>query len=172
MLYKYVDYAIIMTYDLHGPWDSYTDFNAPLYSPSETSPQYKLSVDSVVNAWISAGFSPSKIVLGVPFYGYVYKGATETNNGLYSRYTGGSSMTYDQIVSNYLYNLSYIQCRHAEALVPWLFNGSAFITYEDAASISAKAHYVNTNQLAGVSIWELSQNKNGDLLDALTSNLN
>ena len=172
LLYKYVDYAIIMTYDLHGPWDSYTDFNAPLYSPSETSPQYKLSVDSVVNAWISAGFSPSKIVLGVPFYGYVYKGATETNNGLYSRYTGGSSMTYDQIVSNYLYNLSYIQCRHAEALVPWLFNGSAFITYEDAASISAKAHYVNTNQLAGVSIWELSQNKNGDLLDALTSNLN
>ena len=33
----YLDFANIMTYDIHGPWDRYTDFNAQLY-PGKVSP--------------------------------------------------------------------------------------------------------------------------------------
>ena len=171
LLSSYVDYAIIMTYDLHGPWDTYTDFNAPLYTPNETSPQYKLSADSCIRAWIAAGFPASKIVLGVPFYGYIYSGVSNVNNGLYQRYTGGKSITYDSIVSGYLNNTAYIKYIHPDAKVPYLFSGSVFITYDDPASVAEKANYVNINELAGVSVWELSQNKDGTLLDALNSNL-
>lgn len=32
-----VDYATIMTYDIHGHWDCYTDLNAPLYTPLAAS---------------------------------------------------------------------------------------------------------------------------------------
>ena len=30
-----------MAYDIHGPWDSYSDFNAPLYKPEEPSHSIK-----------------------------------------------------------------------------------------------------------------------------------
>lgn len=171
LISSYVDYAILMTYDLHGPWDTYTDFNAALYSPSETSPQYKSSADSCVKSWNSAGFPSSKIVLGIPFYGYIYRGVTNANNGLYKTFTSGSSITYDNILTSYLSNSTYIKCYHSEAKVPYLFNGSVFITYDDPTSIAEKVNYINTNHLAGASVWELSQNKDGTLMNVLYSNL-
>lgn len=171
LISNYVDYAVLMTYDLHGPWDTYTDFNAALYSPSETSPQYKLSVDSCVKAWNSAGFPSSKTVLGVPFYGYIYSGVPNANNGLYKTFTSGKSITYDNIVSGYLSNLTYTKYYHSEARVPYLFNGSVFISYDDSTSIAEKANYVNANNLAGASIWEISQNKDETLINVLYSNI-
>ena len=39
-----VDHIFLMGYDLHGPWDTYADFNAPLYTPSGASPQRKAAV--------------------------------------------------------------------------------------------------------------------------------
>lgn len=170
-LSSYVDYAILMTYDLHGPWDTYTDFNAPLYTPSETSPQYKVSADSSVKAWISAGFPASKIVMGVPFYGYMYSGVANSNNGLYKTYTGSSSIDYDKIVSGYLSNSAFTKFYHPEAKVPYLSGGSVFISYDDPASIAVKANYITANNLAGASIWELSQNKDGTMINALYNNL-
>ena len=59
-LADFVDYAVIMTYDLHGKWDDYSDLNAPLYTPVKASPQYKTSVDDAVKAWKTAGFPPKK----------------------------------------------------------------------------------------------------------------
>lgn len=168
---NYVDYATIMTYDIHGTWDSYTDLNAPLYTPTDVSPQYKMSADQSVKAWTSAGFPSSKIVLGVPFYGYIYSNVTGGGNGLYKPFSGGSSISYDKILSSYLTNSNYTKYFHSAALVPWLFNGSTFISYDDETSISYKAKYVVTNNLAGVGIWELSQNKGGQLLNALVTNL-
>jgi chitinase len=167
----YVDYAIIMTYDIHGPWDTYTDFNAPLYNPTEISPQYKLSVDKAVSAWNAKGFPASRIVVGVPFYGYKYTGVTGGGNGLYKTFTGSSALTFDKILSTYLTDSSYTQYMHPDAKVPWLFNGSTFITYDDESSITQKAAYINDNGLAGASIWELSQNKGGQLLSALAEGL-
>ncbi len=167
----YVDYATIMTYDIHGTWDSYTDFSAPLYTPTDVSPQYKLSVDQSIKAWTSAGFPASKIVLGVPFYGYMYNNVTGGGNGLYKPFSGGSAISYDKILSSYLTDSSYTKYFHTVAFVPWLFNGSTFISYDDETSVAHKAKYIVANNLAGVGIWELSQNKGGQLLNALVTNL-
>ncbi|OYO87175.1 glycoside hydrolase family 18, partial [Lachnotalea glycerini] len=65
---SYIDYATIMTYDMHGMWDNYTDLHSPLYSNTDTSPQYKASIDSAVNSWINNAFPSNKLVLGIPFY--------------------------------------------------------------------------------------------------------
>lgn len=168
---KYVDYATIMTYDMHGTWDSYTDFNAPLYAPADTSPQYKWSVDQSVKAWIAAGFSSSKLVVGMPFYGYIYNNVAGGGTGLYKTFSGGSSISYDKVVSTYLSSSAYTRYFHTGAKVPWLFNGTTFISYEDETSIAEKSKYVVQNNLAGAAIWELSQNKGNQLLNALVNNL-
>lgn len=171
VLHNYLDYATIMTYDIHGTWDSYTDFNAPLYANTDASPQDKWSVDQSVKAWINAGFPASKIVMGVPFYGYIYKAVTNKNNGLYQTYSGGQSISYKDIAANYLNMPSFIRYFHSQSMVPWLFDGSTFITYEDEISMAKKAQYMKSNSLGGIGIWELSQDPNRVLLNALYNEL-
>lgn len=171
VLQQYVDYGNIMTYDIHGTWDKYTDFNAPLYNNSDVSPQYKWSVDSSVNTWLNAGFPIGKLVMGVPFYGYKYTSVVNANNGLYQTYSGGSSVTYANVVANYLNAPGYVRYYNSESMVPWLFNGSTFISYEDEQSIGAKAQYIKTKGLGGAMIWELSQDPNRVLLNALYNGL-
>lgn len=170
-LEQLVDYANLMTYDFHGSWDSYTDFNAPLYTNSDTSPQYKDSVDQSVKAWLGAGFPAKKIIMGVPFYGYVYKAVTNTNKGLYQTYSGASSISYANIEANYLNATGYTRYFHSESKVPWLFNGSTFICYEDEESIGYKSSYIKMKGLGGAMIWELSQDPQAVLLKALAQGL-
>lgn len=171
IIHQYLDYANIMTYDIHGTWDTYTDFNAPLYNNSDSSTQYKWSMDSGVKAWLKIGFPANKIVGGVPFYGYKYNSVNNGNNGLYQTYTGGSSVSFATITSNYLNAAGYVRYFHPQSMVPWLFNGSTFISYEDEQSISLKAQYIKNNALGGAMIWELSQDPNRVLLNAMYSNI-
>lgn len=168
----YVDYATIMTYDIHGPWDCYTDLNAPLYASSEASPQYQWSVDQAVRTWITNGFPASKIMLGIPFYGYQYSCVFGSGSGLHQRFQRAASISYDTVRSKFLSSSAFSSCFDSSALVPWLFDGSTFISYDNEASIAEKARYIMQNQLAGASVWELSQNRGGQLLHALTKNLN
>lgn len=166
-LSKYVDYANIMTYDIHGTWDTYTDFNAPLYSDTNQS----VSVDSSINAWTDAGFTKDKIVMGVPFYGYIYKSVPDINNGLNQTYSGGASISYANIAANYLNMPEYKRYFHPVQRVPWLFNGSTFITYEDEQSMAEKAGYIKEKGLMGAMIWEISQDPDRILLNALYQGL-
>ncbi len=170
-LQQHVDFANVMTYDIHGTWDKYTDFNAPLYNSKDASPQYKWSVDSSINAWIKAGFTVDKLIMGVPFYGYRYDSVTNADNGLYQTYTGGASLSYARIAANFLNAPGYTRHFHSESMVPWLFNGSTFITYEDAESMELKAKYIKAKGLGGAMIWELSQDPNRILLDSLHNGL-
>ncbi|MDF2942701.1 MAG: glycoside hydrolase family 18 [Herbinix sp.] len=170
-LQLYIDYANIMTYDIHGTWDTYTDFNAPLYNNNDTSPQLKWSVDTSINTWLKAGFPADKLILGVPFYGYLFKAVADVNHGLYQTYSGSASISYANIAANYLNASGYTRYFHAESMVPWLYNGSTFITYEDEESMRLKAEYIKTKGLGGAMIWELSQDPNRVLLNAIYNGL-
>ena len=171
LLSQYVDYANVMTYDIHGSWDPYTDFNAPLYGNSDITQQYKWSVDQSIKAWLSSGFPKEKLVMGVPFYGYIYKAVGNVNKGLYQTYSGCASISYANIAANYLKDSTYVRYFHQQSMVPWLFNGTTFISYEDEQSMALKAQYVKDNGLAGVMIWELNQDPDRVLLNALFNGL-
>jgi chitinase len=171
ILNQYLDYGNIMTYDIHGSWDGYTDFNAPLYNNTDTSPQYKWSVDSAIKSWLNAGFPASKLVVGVPFYGYKYTSVVNANNGLYQTFGSSSSITYASVAANYLNAPGYVRYFHSQSMVPWLFNGSTFITYEDEQSMAYKAQYIKNGAYGGAMIWELSQDPNRILLNALYNGL-
>lgn len=163
---EYIDYANIMTYDLHGPWDLYSDFNAPLYSSIDSSPQYKISVDSGVNAWIDAGFPKDKLVVGVPFYGYLYKVDSNAGNGVYQKFSHGEALSYSSIKANYINN-GYSEFFDSESMVPWLYKNNTFISYDDSRSLELKAEYIKNEELGGAMIWELSQDYNNELLNSI-----
>lgn len=162
-----VDYSEIMTYDIHGSWDSYTDLNAPLFNPVLNSPQDVWSVDSSVECWLSAGFPAAKLMLGVPFYGYIYSGVSSSQNGLFQTYSSCKSIGFDTIAAKYLGSGGYTRFIPDGALTPCLFGNSNFITYDDAASLAKKAVYAVSKNLGGVAAWELTQDRSAVLLSAI-----
>ncbi|WP_313370761.1 glycosyl hydrolase family 18 protein [Sedimentibacter sp.] len=170
-IHQYIDYANIMTYDIRGSWDAYTDFNSPLYNNTQASPQYKWSIDASAKAWEKSGFPKEKIVIGIPFYGYLFNGVKNDNNGLYQSFQNAKSVSFNTI-AKYLNDSDYKRYYDDESMVPWLFNGSSFISYDDEQSISSKADYIKTNNLGGAMIWELSHDPDEVLLNALTVILN
>lgn len=171
LIHSYLDYACIMTYDIHGTWDTYTDFNAPLYLNNDISPQYKWSVDSGIQAWQQAGFPLGKLMMGIPFYGYLYGSVNNYNYGLYQPFSGANSITYGQVTAGYVNNPAFIRFFHPESKVPWLFDGSIFISYDDPESIGFKTDYIKTNGMGGAMIWELSQDTGSMLLYYINASL-
>ena len=159
-----VDHIFLMTYDIHGPWDSYADFNAPLYTPTGSSPQYRYSVDAAVRDWLQAGVPAEKLVLGMPLYGYIYQGVRSTNSGLYSTFSSAKSITYNQLKKSYLNSSTYRKLRHTTAQVPYLYGNGAFISYDDITSIAAKAQLAVEQGLGGIGFWELSQDEEAELI--------
>ena len=164
-----VDHIFLMGYDLHGPWDTSADFNAPLYTPSGASPQGKSSIADSVQAYLDKGIPAEKLVLGMPLYGYAYQGVSSQNNGLYSTYTSAKSVSYRTLKKNYLSNDAYRRLRHGEAQVPYLYGSRTFISYDDAESLVAKAALARSRDLGGIGFWELSQDDGGELTAAASS---
>jgi len=169
--HQYLDYVNLMTYDIHGPWDKYSDFNSPLYNNGHESPQYKISIDSSVEAWLKAGLPADKLIVGLPFYGYSYRVSKNANEGLYQTHNDGKALSYDSLKKEYINNPQYIRYFHHQSLVPWLYDGKTFISYDDYQSIGLKAKYIREQNLGGAMIWELSQDSEGELLNALYEGL-
>lgn len=164
-----VDHIFLMTYDLHGPWDAWADFNAPLYAPSDGPARYRSSVDGGISAWLDRGVPAEKLVLGIPLYGYIYQGVSGGSGGLYSRFTAAQSVSWDKIKAQYLNSTAYKQLRHSEARVPYLYGNRSFLSYDDEASAAAKAALARDRGLGGVGFWELSQDTAGDLIESVWS---
>ena len=169
LLHQYVDFINIITYDYHGWWDQYTDFNSLLYTPIEYSPQDKFSINQTIQYYLSKGVPANKIVVGVPFYGYKYNGVTNANKGWLQTFTpisdqAESSIPYKKLVTDYIGQQGYTRYWHSTAKVPWLFNGSTFISYDDTISLNDKMDYILSNGLAGTMIWELSQDDSSKTL--------
>lgn len=159
-----VDHIFIMVYDMHGPWDQYSDFGAPLYKPKEYSPHYKNSVKDAVMSYQNAGVPADKMVLGLPLYGYIYRGVNSQSNGLYSTFTSAEAISFDSLRASYLDSFPYQQFRHQDAQVPYLYGNNTFISYEDSISISAKVKFAKSMGLGGIGVWELSHDTSSDLL--------
>ena len=173
-----LDWINLMTYDYNGAWDKATGHNAALYRSASDNGPTGWDVDSTVRAYLNAGVPAKKLVLGVPFYGRGWTGVTPGSNGtgLYSTGTGPSTGTweagildYDDLAANSIPKMT--RYWDSTSQVPYLWDGTTFISYDDPQSIRAKAAYINSKGLGGAMFWELSGDRKSALLDALNSTL-
>ncbi|MBC1800512.1 DUF5011 domain-containing protein [Listeria booriae] len=91
-LFDVVDFANIMTYDMHGAWEGQTGHHSALYgNPNDSTFSDGLSVDQTVSYLTSKGAAPGKIVIGAAFYSRgwntVAKGSDPLNPGLFQQAT-------------------------------------------------------------------------------------
>jgi len=101
-----VDWINLLTFDFHGSWDAWTDFNSP-FSLDPKSPAVPgalmstWSTAGTVDYYLANGVAPDKLVVGVPFYGKEYVGVPGANNGLFQPHAGppsNDSPTYHDLV--------------------------------------------------------------------------
>lgn len=171
---QYVDTVNLMSYDYYEPGsDPITGHHAPLYrNPADPE---GVSSDASVRAFEKAGVPARKIVLGIPFYGHVWRDVPDVNHGLYqpgkAPLTGGSFVNYSQILSSMLghgYDRYWDDAAHA----PYLYNPAShtFVSYEDPQSVAEKCRYVLSQKLGGIMFWYYGAD-NGDLLKVVDTNL-
>ncbi len=175
---QYLDWLNVMTYDMHGAWETTTNHQSPLYAnpndPSGTSPvdiKNKYNTDSAMKTLQQVYNIPAeKLYVGSPFYSRGWKGVTGGVNGMYGTATGAATGTWDNAQSpggQYPYFTlktmenqgGYVKYRDdTYTKTPWLYNASQgiLLSYEDATSLGARCDYINSNGYGGLIIWEIS----------------
>jgi chitinase len=160
-----LDWFNLMGYDFNEMQPKRTSHHSGLYawtaSKMDADAIKYANSDAAVQWYLDHGVPPEKIALGVPFYGQVWAGVPNENEGLYEPYKGrpgeDGTLSYREIQRSYL----PVFTRHwdDQVKVPWLYNEKTkiMISYEDPESITAKANYVIQKQLGGMMFWDLGQ---------------
>jgi chitinase len=82
-----LDWINVMTYDFHGPWDPWTNFNSPFgLDPADPTPAADRpywNVLGTVAFYRAQGVPARKLVIGVPFYARQYARVLAAGGGLY-----------------------------------------------------------------------------------------
>ena len=130
---------------------------------------------------MSAGFPPSQITLGLPWYGRTWSGVScggggDPATGLGCAATNAGPGTwengvvdYQDVKDNYLGQPGWTYAWDDTTKNPTLYNAGLgqFITYDDAQSIAAKVQFAKDEGMLGVMVWELDADRSGDLLSVM-----
>lgn len=170
-LAQIVDFINVMTYDFHNGLSSISGHQANLFT-SICDDGDRMSVDKAINTHISAGVPASMLNLGFPFYGRGWKVSEAENKGVFD-FSGGEckEFSYTSILTEYIDKNNFKRYWDESAKAAYLWNGSFFITYEDAASIRYKTDYIKAKGLGGAMFWEYSQDEGEILLSKLYNDL-
>lgn len=169
----YVDAINLMAYDYYMPGaDHSTGNSAPLFT-SPADPKHA-SADASVQAYERAGVPATKIVLGVPFYGYAWRDVAGADHGLFQHGKGRQDafVSYDAIAKTMLKH-GFIRYWDSASSAPYLYSPQqrVFVSYEDPQSLGAKCRYVIRNKLAGIMFWNYTNDPSGTLLGAIDRGL-
>lgn len=163
-LSRYLDFLHIMCYDYGGSWDKKITANAPLHSDDE------LNVETTVKHLIKLGASPSKIVMGVPFYGRTFitnfdgnYGDASTDiqfQGPYTRENG--FLGYNEICALLSNTTTKWTSSWDEATSQGIARfknetsgETRVVVYDNTRSIAKKMKFAMKNKLAGVMSWSI-----------------
>jgi chitinase len=172
-LHVHLDWINVMTYDFFNSLTPITGHHAGLYAAALVGPNDR-NADASIRQHLAAGIPADKLVLGVPFYGRGFAGVKPLHKGVnqpYERFE--AAHPYAELVEKFIARQGFVREWDERAQAPFLWNAAtrAFITYEDPQSIALKAGYVKAQRLGGMMFWELSQDRDGDLLDAIVKGL-
>lgn len=159
------DFVNMMTYDFNG-WQANgpVGLNAPLYgnpedavTPSGTGTQEGNNVNDFVNTFLATlGVDSSKVILGIPTYGHVYKLANAANTAVYSAgIPTGATEDYNSICQK-INSGAYTTVLDSWQYVPYAYAGTRWVGYESLLSAEFKANYIFFGGLGGAMFWSMN----------------
>ncbi|RQP24760.1 glycoside hydrolase family 18 protein [Piscinibacter terrae] len=178
-----LDWLNVMTYDMNGPWSARSGHVAPLYpDPAISGPGLdpRNNVSEVIGQYLAAGVPAGKIVMGVPFYAYSWRGCAAALDGQYQSCGGKGPGTWEEgaldyadLVKNYVGRNGYEVHWNEAAKVPYLYKAGTgeFVTYDDPRSLREKLRFLKAKGLAGAMFWQITGDHRDALLNALAAGL-
>jgi len=147
-----LDYVQIMTYDMASSYITFTGHHTNLFNYAKT----KSSAKTAIDMFIKAGVPKEKIVMGAAFYSRKWDGVVNTNNGYRQEADtfGDFGPDYGELCEKYIGKDGYVRYWDDDAKAPYLFNGSSYISYDDAESIAHKIDYLKEEGFYGIMYWE------------------
>jgi chitinase len=132
-------------------------------------------VQQTVDDFEAAGVPPSKLVVGIAFYGRGEGVVDASTNGIGGKMTkirvhGGG---YDYLKDSLINKKGFTYYQDKDAGAAYLFNPTTleFITFDDEYSVKNKCKYVEKNNLAGVMFWEYATDKKEYLIKEIDKDL-
>ncbi|KAJ7979638.1 cysteine-rich receptor-like protein kinase 21 [Quillaja saponaria] len=147
----------VLAFDYYVPqWSKFTGAHAALHDPSSET-----DTDDGIKEWIGRGVSPSKLVLGLPLYGYAWTLESPQDNAIGAPATGPAirgdgSMSY-KAIKDYINSHGATSLYNATYVVNYCTIGSTWIGFDDVEVVKIKVSYAKEWKLRGYVFWQVSQ---------------
>lgn len=159
-IFSVCDFVNLMSYDLHGGWESKTGIHAALYS-SSLDPT-SANVDASVKLLLNKGVAREKIIVGIPTYGNAFTLQNPNVNGVGAPASGAGSLKYFEICQRTRSGSLNYRWDDAQK-VPYAFSGTQWVGYDDVRSVTEKANYIKNNNLGGSMFWAVDNDDYNNL---------
>ncbi|KAF2153690.1 glycoside hydrolase family 18 protein [Myriangium duriaei CBS 260.36] len=145
-----LDQVNMMCYDFVGSWSATSGYQSPLYLPKNPPKSYtESSCDAAVSYTLKKGLQATKVVLGVPVYGWSF--LNTTGPGQSFKKVGGSDGSFDYRDLPRPGAREYV---NKEVVAAYSIGGDGgFVTYDNVDTVTIKAGYVKSRGLGGLFYW-------------------
>ncbi|KAK3317504.1 hypothetical protein B0T19DRAFT_469185 [Cercophora scortea] len=168
-----VDWFNVMTYDLHGTWDATDPYIGNIMLAHTNLTEIRQTMDLM---WRN-NIDPSKVVLGIGFYGRsftasnpncIQSGCPFSGGGLPGQCTQSEgTLSYTEIERIIASGASVLYDQEAAVkIVTW--DSNQWVSFDDAETLAVKLQYANNECLGGTMVWAVSLDMDGSAAAALT----
>ncbi|WP_081844322.1 glycosyl hydrolase family 18 protein [Cellulomonas sp. URHE0023] len=166
-----LDWIMPMTYDYFGAFNPSgpTAPHSPLTSYPGI-PSAGFNSEAAITKLIGKGVPPSKILLGIGFYGRGWSGVTQSAPG--GSATGPAPGTYEQGIEDYKVLKTRCPATGTVGGTAYAKCGSEWWSYDTPSTIAGKMSWAKGKGLGGSFFWELSgDTAGGELIGAVSNGL-
>ena len=160
---QYVDWMNLMTYDLHGSWDSPTDqIGSNVFAHTNMT-----EITSALDLLWRNDVPANKVNLGIGFYGRSYTlsdpncrtpGCPFTAAGKAGSCTGTAGiLSYQELTAIRDTKKVPVSTDSDAQVVYFTYDNDQWVSYDDVYTLAAKRNYANENGLLGLFIWAIDQ---------------
>ncbi|KAI0209831.1 Acidic mammalian chitinase [Lamellibrachia satsuma] len=169
-LVKYVDWVGLMSYDLEFSQNDITKHQSPLFPrDDEPAADKELSIEWIVDYWMSQGAPANKLVVGMAFYGKTFTLTSAAHHDVGDPKSGvGKQGPFTKLpgflafyeVCGYVSNGWTRQWIESQK-VPFAYKDTQWVGYDDDESMREKAKWTTMKELGGWMVWDLAMDDFG-----------
>ncbi|KAL3418149.1 class III chitinase [Phlyctema vagabunda] len=160
LMEPYVDHMGFMAYDLHGPWDSENALGNRIRPHTDIR-----DIDNGLTPLWFDGVTPSKIVMGLAYYGRTFTAASSSCPIMGCPFSGPGKPYGCTNAEGVLSNVDIRKIIKEKGVTPELLEGAMvkelvfdndqWVAYDDEETIALKTAFANKRCLGGTMIWSI-----------------